>query len=198
MRAAVYMPFAADPPQQMTVVLRATRGAVDTLDTLRRVLHGLYLDVAASGGQALADVVARQMWLPRVARDIIGTFAVTAALLAFVGLYGVISYSIVRRRNELGIRLALGAAPVRVLRLVVRQGLMLGARERRRLRARVRREPESLGAAVRGHPGRRRNIRGGAAARPRARRIRLIPAGAPGGAHRSGVDAQSGMKTPNC
>jgi ABC-type antimicrobial peptide transport system permease subunit len=67
------------------------------------------------------------MWLPRVARDIIGAFAATAALLALVGLYGVISYSIVRQRNELGIRLALGAAPARVLRLVVRQGLMLAA-----------------------------------------------------------------------
>jgi predicted permease len=127
MRPAAYLPFAADPPAQMTVVIRATHGSVDTLNTLRRVLQGLDPDVAAAGAQALADVVARQMWLPRVARDIIGAFAASAALLALVGLYGVISYSIVRQRNELGIRLALGATPARVLRLVVREGLTLAA-----------------------------------------------------------------------
>jgi predicted lysophospholipase L1 biosynthesis ABC-type transport system permease subunit len=120
------MPYAADPPAQMTIVIRA-RGAVDTLNTLRRVLQSLDPGVAAAGGQALADVVARQTWLPRVARDVIGLFAVTAALLALVGLYGVISYSIVRQRNELGIRLALGASRARVLRLVVRQGVVLAA-----------------------------------------------------------------------
>jgi putative ABC transport system permease protein len=127
MRAAAYMPFAADPPAQMTVTIRAAHGAVDTLNTLRHVLHDLDPDVAASGGQALADVVARQMWLPRIARDVIGGFAAAAALLALVGLYGLISYSIIRQQNELGIRLALGAAPARLLRLVIRQGLTLAA-----------------------------------------------------------------------
>jgi predicted permease len=127
MRPAVYLPFAADPPQQMTVAVRASAGAGGIANTLRRVLQSLDPDVAASGGQALADVVARQTWLARVARDVIGTFAATAALLALVGLYGVISYSIVQQQGELGIRLALGAAPARVLRLVIRQGLTLAA-----------------------------------------------------------------------
>jgi putative ABC transport system permease protein len=127
MRPAVYLPFAADPPQQMTIAVRASVGAGGMANTLRRVLQSLDPDVAASGGQALADVVARQTWLALVARDVIGAFAATAALLALVGLYGVISYSIVQQRTELGIRLALGAAPARVLRLVVRQGLTLAA-----------------------------------------------------------------------
>jgi putative ABC transport system permease protein len=127
MRPAVYMPFAADPPPQMTVVIRATHGAADTLSTLRGVLQRLDPDVAASGGQPLADVVARQMWLPRIARDVIGAFATTASLLALLGLYGVISYSILRQQHELGIRLALGAAPAHVLRLVLGRGLVLAA-----------------------------------------------------------------------
>ncbi len=127
MRPAVYLPFAADPPPQMTVVIRATQGAGDTLGTLRRVLQSLDPDVAASGGQPLADVVARRMWLPRIARDVIGAFAAAAALLALVGLYGVISYSILRQQHELGIRLALGAAPAQVLRLVLGRGLVLAA-----------------------------------------------------------------------
>jgi putative ABC transport system permease protein len=126
-RPAVYLPFAADPPPQMTIAVRASDGAGRVANTLRRVLQELDPDVAASGGQALAEVVARQTWLARVARDVIGTFAATAALLALVGLYGVISYSIVQQQGELGIRLALGAAPARVLRLVMRRGLTLAA-----------------------------------------------------------------------
>ena len=67
------------------------------------------------------------MWLPRVARNVVGMFAASAALLALVGLYGVISYSVVRQQNELGIRLALGAAPGRLVRVIVRQGVTLAA-----------------------------------------------------------------------
>jgi len=125
MKAAVYTPYAADPPAQMTVVIRARRDAAHMLNLLKRVLQQLDPDVAPAGGLALADVVARQMWLPRVTRDVITTFAAAAALLALVGLYGVISYSVVRQHTELGIRLALGAAPWRLLRLIVRQGLSL-------------------------------------------------------------------------
>jgi len=127
MRPAVYLPFAADPPSQMTIAVRASDGPGRVAETVRRVLQSLDPDVAASGGQSLPEVVARQTWLARVARDVIGTFAATAALLALVGLYGVISYSVARQQGELGIRLALGAAPARVLRLVLRQGLTLAA-----------------------------------------------------------------------
>jgi ABC-type antimicrobial peptide transport system permease subunit len=96
------------------------------IPTLRRVLAELDPDVPAYDIGTLEDQVARQTWVQRIARDILTAFAATAAFLAVIGLYGVISYAVLRRRHELGIRLALGATPRRVRRLVVRQGLTLG------------------------------------------------------------------------
>jgi ABC-type antimicrobial peptide transport system permease subunit len=56
---------------------------------------------------------------------LLGVFSTTALALAVLGIYGVLSYSVAQRRQEFGIRLALGAEPANILRLVVRQGLML-------------------------------------------------------------------------
>ena len=126
MRPATYLPFGSNPRLQMTVVIKTTGPAVAMIPTLRRVLAELDPDVPAYDIGTLEDQVARQTWVQRIARDILTAFAATAAFLAVIGLYGVISYAVLRRRHELGIRLALGATPRRVRRLVVRQGLTLG------------------------------------------------------------------------
>jgi ABC-type antimicrobial peptide transport system permease subunit len=67
------------------------------------------------------------LFLPRLAATLFGVFGFTGLALAGVGLYGVMSYSVSRRRREIGIRLALGAPIGRVRRLIVRQGMGLTA-----------------------------------------------------------------------
>ena len=126
MRPAAYLPFAADPGSHMRVVIKAAGAPEDLVPSLRAALGELDPDVPAFSIETLEDVIARQTWVQRIARDILTAFAATAALLVVIGLYGVISYAVTRRRHELGIRLALGATPRRVRRLVVRQGLVLG------------------------------------------------------------------------
>jgi ABC-type antimicrobial peptide transport system permease subunit len=64
---------------------------------------------------------------PRFIMMLLGLFSITALVLAIVGIYGVLAYSVAQRQHELGIRLALGAKSSDILRLVVRQGLLLAA-----------------------------------------------------------------------
>jgi ABC-type antimicrobial peptide transport system permease subunit len=71
------------------------------------------------------DLVDSSLAQPRFTMLLLGIFSATALALSVIGIYGVLSYWVAQRRYELGIRLALGAQPTDILRVVVRQGFML-------------------------------------------------------------------------
>ena len=73
----------------------------------------------------MTDLLAASVRSDRFTMTLLGAFALVAIALAAIGLYGVIAYGVSRRRQELGIRLALGATPTAVVRMVVREGLGL-------------------------------------------------------------------------
>ncbi len=77
--------------------------------------------------QTMSDVVGRSVTQPRLLSALTALFGGLAGLLAVVGVYGVMAYNVRRARREFGIRLALGADPARVRRLVAVRGLVLGA-----------------------------------------------------------------------
>ncbi len=120
---AIYFHYAADSPTMVTLAIRTRGPAAEMEATLRRDLAALDGDVPAFRVITMEDLIGRLTWVQRISRNILAAFAGTAALLAVIGLYGVISYSVTQQRHEFGIRLALGAAPRQLLRQVVRSGL---------------------------------------------------------------------------
>ena len=68
----------------------------------------------------------RRIWGQTITAQMMGAFAIVALVLAVIGVYGVISYSVGQRTREIGIRMAMGASPTEVIRMVLRQGARIG------------------------------------------------------------------------
>jgi predicted permease len=110
------------------VLMARTSGDAGALLTeMRRELLALEPNLVFLDNQTMEDQVAATLLPARAGAWIVSTVGVVAMALAAIGLYGVIAYSVARRTREIGVRLALGARPSRVLALIVRQGLTVVA-----------------------------------------------------------------------
>ncbi len=114
-------------PDTMNVVLRTTVPPLVLSQTIERIVREVDRTVPVVQFQQMDAVFADSIRRPRLLAELVGVFAGLALLLAAIGTYGVLSYSVAERRREIGIRLALGANRWSVLARVMKQGLLLTA-----------------------------------------------------------------------
>jgi putative ABC transport system permease protein len=124
-RPAIYLPMAMFTLPYMSVVVRTDADEAAVATAVRAAVRSIDPELPVQDVETLDRVLQRVNGQPRFRTVLIGAFAATALLLAAVGLYGLISYTVAQRGPEMAVRLALGATPAQVARLVVGQGLGL-------------------------------------------------------------------------
>jgi putative ABC transport system permease protein len=126
-RATMYTPFEQEPWPFLNVVVRAKADPASAAGGIRTALHRIDPEQAIGELTTVEDYIARVTAAPRFNALLISSFAGLALLLAAIGLYAVMSYSVALRRREIGIRMALGAQPDTVRALVVSDAVKIGA-----------------------------------------------------------------------
>ena len=116
---------ASDPSFLGYSLLVRTSDEAGTASAVRNIIHSLDPSMAIFNAETMREHLRDALFLPRLAGTLFGVFGIVGLVLASVGLYGVMSYSVSRRTREIGIRIALGAQLAAVQRLVVRQGMLL-------------------------------------------------------------------------
>ena len=121
----LYLPFSQLPWGNMNLLVRTGVAPQSLVSAVRAQIAAVDPDQPVTNIQTVEEIMDNSRSQPRFTMLLLAAFSATALTLAVIGIYGVLSYSVAQRRQEFGIRLALGAEHAEILRLVVSQGLML-------------------------------------------------------------------------
>jgi putative ABC transport system permease protein len=122
---AVYLTMAQAPSNAGALIIRTSGDSMAHTGAVRQVFRELDPQLAVFGIEPLADTVSRSISRQRFMMSLLAVFAGVALLLAAIGIYGILSYTVQRRTHEIGIRMALGALPGSMVKVVVGEGLRL-------------------------------------------------------------------------
>jgi len=124
-RPEIYYHTTTNPPSGPVVVIRTTGDPQRLISIAREKVRELDRNVAISNVNTMDKLVAQSVAQRRFGMFLVGIFAALALVLAIVGIYGVVSYSVAQRTNEIGVRMALGASATDVLKMVLKHGMTL-------------------------------------------------------------------------
>jgi predicted permease len=124
-QAIVYFPLKQHYSSAAVLYVRTKGEPEKALPSIRSTVKSLAPDVPLLGVRTMREVLLRSLSAPRLGAELLGGFGLLALILAAIGTYGVMSYSVSQRSQEIGIRMALGAQPGDVLRLILANGLAM-------------------------------------------------------------------------
>jgi predicted permease len=122
----LYLPFAQNPRKSMYLMTNTYGDPAALAAPLRELVHTLDADQPVFNVRTMEDFYQiRAISIMRLLVEVVGTMGAVGLALALIGLYGLIAFSVARRTREIGVRIAIGARPFDVLKMVLRQGLAL-------------------------------------------------------------------------
>ena len=126
----VYLPLRQSPTAGMAVVARTDSDPLSLGNTIQNIIWSVDPEQPIYQLSTMDQILARAVFLPRLSTTLLAVFALAALLLAALGIYGVLSYSVTQRTREIGLRMALGSSGGQTVGLVVQHSLLLIAMRR--------------------------------------------------------------------
>ncbi len=126
-RMAMYLPYAQSHESVANLLIRTSLPMLSVMDSVRAAVRELDPALPLYNIRTMAEHINRSLYLDRLRAELIGYLAGLALVLAAIGIYGVVSFTVAERTREVGIRVALGANPRSVLRMMLGSGLRLTA-----------------------------------------------------------------------